>query len=358
MRVRLTRSLIGLTAAGVSLTLGIVACRTSESASQGQTSRAAARGRTGLRTAWGDPDLQGIWSNATPTPLERPGRFGERQEFSEEEAEQIGEQLAKTRSTDNAPPKGDPGTYNEFWWERGKLLKQTSLIVDPPDGKIPALTPDGQRRADAHAAAMRAHGPADSWEDRNLHERCILYHGVPPLPTGYNNNYQIVQTRGVVAILHEMIHEVRFIPLDGRPHVGPGIRQWMGDSRGHWEGETLVVDTSNFNQAGGGLFELNRANLRGSGETLHVVERFTRTGRDTIDYRFTIDDPGTFTRPWTGSIPMTRTDGPIFEYACHEGNYAMAGMLGGARAQERASAAPAVKTLAQEHASAAPAIKK
>ena len=325
----------------VTAVLAAVACATLVAA-QSSSQEAApkphpGRAHTTPRTPWGDPDLQGIWSNATPTPLERPSQFSGKAQLSDEEAAQIGEEQAKVRSTDNTPKAGDPGTYNETWWERGKLLKQTALVVDPADGKIPALTPQAEQAARARQAALNGRGPSDSWEDRNLHERCILYHGVPPLPTGYNNNYQILQTRNYVAILHEMIHEIRIIPLDGRPHVGPNIRQWMGDSRGHWDGDTLVVDTTNFNPAAGGLYELARTNLRGTGETLHVVERFTRKGND-IDYRFTVEDPKTFTRPWSGSIPMSVVEGPIFEYACHEGNYAMADMLRGARTTEKAEA--------------------
>ncbi|HWW82369.1 MAG TPA: hypothetical protein VNZ26_02140 [Vicinamibacterales bacterium] len=332
---------LGTFAGMVATTLCLTLTGAGQTATPGpKTKKTSAQGsRATSRTPWGDPDLQGIWSNATTTPLERPSQFAGKETLSSEEADEIDRVQSQARSTDNAPKAGDPGTYNEGWWERGKLLKQTALVVDPADGRIPGLTPQAQQSADARAAATSKRGPADSWEDRNLHERCILYHGVPPLPTGYNNNYHIVQTREYVAILHEMIHEIRLIPLDGRPHVGSGIRQWMGDSRGHWEGDTLVVDTTNFNVAAGGLYELSRTNLRGTGETLHVVERFTRRGPDEIDYRFTVDDARTFSRSWSGSIPMSKIDGPIFEYACHEGNYAMTDMLKGARAEESAGAA-------------------
>jgi hypothetical protein len=197
------------------------------------------------------------------------------------------------------------------------------------------LTPEGQKQADALAAAKRARGPADSWEDRNLHERCLVYHSVPPLPTGYNNNYQILQTPDYVAILSEMIHEVRLIPLDGRPHTPSTIRQWFGDSRGHWEGDTLVVETTNFTA----LNDLNQRIGRGSGLTLNVTERFTRVDADKIDYRFTVNDPTTFTKPWTAELPMLKLDAPIYEYACHEGNYGLEGILSGQRAQEKNAAA-------------------
>ncbi len=295
-----------------------------------------------LHTAWGDPDLQGIWSNATTTPLERPSDLEGKTELSDAEHEERQQKIAQARSTDNAPAAGDPGTYNEIWWERGKLLKATSIIIDPPDGRLPPLTPQAQKEADQRAAARKGH-EWDSVQDRNLHERCMLYHGVPPLPTGYNNNYQIAQTPDYVAILSEMIHEVRLIPLKPRPHNSPAIRQWMGDSRGHWEGDTLVVETVNFNGYAGGLWALNRSYMEGSGETLKVIERFKRVDQDSIDYTFTIDDPKTFTRSWTGSLPMSKIDGPIFEYACHEGNYAMTSILGGARAQEKKAAEEAAK---------------
>jgi hypothetical protein len=205
------------------------------------------------------------------------------------------------------------------------------LIIEPADGKLPSLTQEGQRRSDAVTEARRARGPADSYEDRPLQERCLLYHGVPPLPTGYNNNYQIIQTPGYVAIVYEMLNEVRLIPLDSRPHVGSGIRQWMGDSRGRWEGRTLVVETTNFNN------QWNLFRFPASGTKTRVVERFTRVDADHIDYRFTIDDPATYTRPWTAALPFTRIDGPIYEYACHEGNIGMEGILSGHRADETAA---------------------
>jgi hypothetical protein len=298
----------------------------------------AAGKSTHSRTPWGHPDLQGTWSNATTTPLERPSNLAANGTLTEEERAQLDREVAARRNTDQAPRQGDPGTYNEFWWERGNLLKQTALIVDPTNGKIPPLTSEGQRRAALRAQAMKGRGESDSWEDRNLHERCILYHGVPPLPTGYNNNYQILQTPQYVVIRYEMLADARMIPLDGRPHVGPGIRQWMGDPRGHWEGDTLVVETTNFNAGAGGLYELGTVtHLQGNGDTLRIVERFRRTDADTIDYRFTVDDPTVFTRQWTGSIPLTRPAEPLYEYACHEGNYAMEHMLSGARAQEKAA---------------------
>jgi hypothetical protein len=308
--------------------------KTTTKPSTAAKTKTAAGAKRGLLTPWGDPDLQGAWSNATTTPIERPGGLVEKDVLSEDETSEQDQRTAERLNTDRRDGSGTnvdvDRAYNEFWWERGKSIGRTSLIVDPPDGRIPPLTPEGQKRSDALAAARRERGPADSWQDRNLHERCLVYHSVPPLPTGYNNNYQIVQTAEYVAILSEMIHEVRLIPLDGRPHIGQSIRQWFGDSRGHWEGHTLVVDTTNFTD----LNDLNQRIRRGSGATLHVVERFTRVDADKIDYRFTVDDPTTFTRPWTATLPMAKIQGPLYEYACHEGNYGMSGILSGHRAQE------------------------
>jgi len=223
--------------------------------------------------------------------------------------------------------------YNAHWYDRGKSDGRTSLIVDPPDGRLPPLTAEGQRRQAAKAAYLRAH-PADSWDDQPLQLRCITYHGVPPTPSGYNNTYQIFQSPGYVAILDENIHDVRGIPVDGRPHVGRNLRQWNGDSRGHWEDNTLVVETTNYSP----LTVFTR--FPTAGETLRAVERFTRVAADKIDYRFTIEDPTTYTKPWSVSLPMTNIpDYVIYEYACHEGNYALAHVLKGARAQEKAEGA-------------------
>ncbi len=281
----------------------------------------------------GKPDFQGVWTSATITPLERPADLGNKQFFTQEEAAQWTRQFLRANNRDrrDGPAQVDVGrAYNEFWFSRGDAVVptlRTSLIIDPPDGKIPALTPDGLQRAAARAEAQRLH-PADGPEDRSLAERCLIWPvaGPPMIPGGYNNNYQIVQGPGYVTIVVEMIHDVRTIPTDGRPHLPATVRQWMGDPRGHWEGTTLVVDTTNFT---------DKTNFRGSGENLHLVERFTRTGPDQLMYEFTVNDPASFTRPWTVQIPMAKTDGPLFEYACHEGNYGMEGMLRGARQQER-----------------------
>jgi hypothetical protein len=285
------------------------------------------------RTPDGKPDLQGVWTSATLTPLERPADLGNKQFFTKQEAVEWTKQFLQTNNRDrrDGSAQVDVGrAYNEFWFSRGDGVVptlRTSLIIDPPDGRIPALTPDGQQRAAARAERQRLH-PADGPEDRSLAERCINWPvaGPPMIPGGYNNNYQIVQGPGYVTIVVEMIHDVRTIPTDGRPHLPATVRQWMGDPRGHWEGNTLVVDTTNFT---------DKTNFRGSGENLHLVERFTRTGPDQLMYEFTVNDPASFTRPWTVQIPMAKTDGPLFEYACHEGNYGMEGMLRGARQQEQ-----------------------
>ncbi len=281
------------------------------------------------KTPWGDPDLQGNWTNRTLTPLQRPTSLGTREVLT---AEEVAASEAEARGRYDRPPSpGNTGTYSQFWWELGATVagNRTSLIVDPPDGRVPALTPAAQA---AILDSRRGRGSADSWEDRTLFERCIT-RGLPGamIPGFYNHNYEIVQAPGVVAILVEMIHDVRIIPVDGRPHADPGIRQWMGDSRGRWEGATLVVETTNFSpkSRSHGFFE--------SAGTQRLIERFTRIDADTIDYRFTVEDPATYVSPWTAAIPMMRTDEPVYEFACHEGNEAIAGILAGHRAEERAA---------------------
>ena len=287
------------------------------------------------KTADGKPDLSGIWTNVTITPLERPADLAGKATFTPAEAAAYEKKTVAENNADrrDLPPAADVGkAYNDAWWDRGTKVVgtlRTSLISDPPDGRVPPLTPDGQKRLEATRTYARLH-PADGPEDRALSERCLLWPtaGPPMLPSFYNNNYQIIQGPGYVAIVVEMIHDVRVIPTDGRPHLPSNIRQWLGDSRGHWEGNTLVVDTTNFN---------DKTRYRGSTENMHLTEKFTRVDPDTILYEFTVDDPATFTKPWTAQIPMRKTQGPVYEYACHEGNYAMTGMLGGAREAEKAA---------------------
>src|SRR5262245_21817433 len=277
-------------------------------------------------------DLHGLWPTATITPCERSKEFAGKEFLTDKEAAEFESRALQNANRDRRGANAEAdvaGAYNDFWFERGTKVvptRRTSLVVDPPDGKIPPLTPEAQKAAAARAAALKRlpAGP----EDLGLPDRCILWPtaGPPMLPSGYNNNYQILQTPEYVVILVEMIHDVRIIPLDRRPHLKPNIRQWMGDSRGHWEGNTLVVDTTNFT---------DKTHFRGSDQNLHLVERFTRTGPDTILYEFTVDDPTAFTKSWKGQAPFTRTPGPIYEYACHAGNYGMTNILTGARAQER-----------------------
>ena len=299
----------------------------------GQTPKPAGKTWAPPRTPDGQPDIEGIWTSATLTPLERPADLAGKPTLTEKEAAEYEKNLLVQSNRDRRDGSADADlgrAYNEFWYDRGNKVvgtRRTSLIIDPPDGLVPALTPEAQKRQEAARERARLHA-FDGPEDRPLAERCLSWAtaGPPMLPSAYNNNYHIVQTPGYVTILSEMIHDVRVIPLDGRPHLGGNIRQWMGDARGHWEGNTLVVDTTDFN---------GKAAFRGSGQKLHLVERFTPVGRDTMLYEFTVDDPTTFTKPWTAQVPMTKTEGPIYEYACQEGNYALRGVLAGARAEEK-----------------------
>jgi len=284
-------------------------------------------------TPSGDPDLQGLWTNTTTTPLERLPEASTKTVLTEEERQTLAQQVAERLDQDKPPARaGTIVPYNEFWYERGTLTNRTSLIIDPPDGKIPPFTPAAQKRWQEQLDARKEH-PADSWLDRSAYDRCIS-RGMPGtmLPGFYNHNYEIVQAPGYVALLVEMIHDTRIIPLDGRPHMNGTVRQWLGDPRGHWEGNTLVVETTNFNDK---MFE--RGAATGFGAGVRMIERIRRIGADQLDYELTVEDPATFTRPWTVSTPMIRTDGPLFEYACHEGNYAMRGILAGARAAEKAA---------------------
>ena len=294
-------------------------------------------------TPWGDPDLQGAWTNATTTPLQRPAELALRESFTEEERAELDAQRALTEQRacatelvvlQTAPPPTSTGSYNSFWLEQGTRTLQTSLIVDPPHGRLPELTPWAQRQADDLVAVRNSPSYPATWEEPSVFERCIT-RGLPAtmMPGFYNHNYQLLQTPDYVVIYAEMIHDARVIPLDGRPHPDASIRQWMGDSRGRWEGDTLVVETANFT---GKVHERRVSNtVFGASREMRLVERFRRVDGDTLDYRFTVTDPRTFAAPWTAAIPMTTLDGPIIEYACHEGNYSMENMLRGARNKER-----------------------
>jgi len=275
------------------------------------------------RTPWGDPNLQGTWSYASLTPLQRATSMSDREFFTAEEAAQRNYSV----TLDQPPTPGSVGSYNALWFDRGEVSSdlRTSLIVDPPNGRLPTRLKVTDQQA-ARRDYLRDH-PADSWVDRTNWDRCITYHGVPPISTGYNNTYQILQTPTYVAIRVENIHDVRIIPLDGRPQLDDTIRQWNGASRAHWEGDTLVVETRNFSEQTVHRFPSSR-NTR-------AIERFRRINEDQIDYRFTVEDPTVYTQPWTAVRPMPRLDDYIiYEYACHEGNYAMTNILTVERVQE------------------------
>ena len=280
------------------------------------------------------PDLEGVWSFATLTPFERPTEFGDKAFITREEAEAWVRQTVERNNRDrrDGGAEVDLGrAYNDYWFDRGSALAsvngqiRTSLVTDPADGRLPPLSPEARARTAARAADVREH-PADGPENRSLAERCLAFNAGPPMVPGpYNNYVQIFQMPGYVIIANEMIHDARIIPLDGRPHVAAGVRSWQGDSRGRWEGDTLVIDTTNFN---------GKTSFRGADEQLHLVERFKRVDANTLLYEFTVDNPSAFTRPWSAAVPMTKSDDRIFEYACHEGNHALVNILRGARYQE------------------------
>jgi hypothetical protein len=297
---------------------------------------------TARRTPDGQPDIQGVWANNTITPLQRPPQWAGKQFLNEQEMAALKKAAAAAVSDDSDAVFGDSlvlaalanekgksfepstGNYNNFWLVEREVDNRTSLIVDPADGRIPTLTPEAIDRAAAQAAHRRQ-SPADGPEDRPLGERCLTF-GTPRVGAGYNSYYQIVQGPGYVAIVHELGHEVRVIPLEQRSHVGSRLRQWLGDSRGHWEGDTLVVETTNFSP---------KSNFQGSSTNLHLVERFRRVGEKTLNYEFTVSDSSVWTRPWTVLIPLKWTDDKIYEYACHEGNTGMEGILSGHRVEEK-----------------------
>ena len=300
----------------------------------------AAKPYTAPRTADGHPDLQGVWDFRTVTPMERPAEFKDKAFLTEEEVAAYEKRIASQRNVDENRDKtvrrqvnGTDETqdvasaYNEFWWDRGTTVigtRRTSLVIDPADGRIPELTADAKKRQAARAAA--AERPAWGPEDRSVGERCILgFNAGPPMnPAGYNQNVQIFQGPGYVALLNEMVHNARIIPLDGRSQLT--FPQWSGSSRGRWEGNTLVIETANF---------YSQTSFGNSSPNLHVVERFTRVGPGELLYEYTVSDPTTWTKPFVVQIPMRKSNLPIYEYACHEGNYGMDGLLKGARAVEK-----------------------
>ena len=291
------------------------------------------------QTPWGTPDLQGTWDFRTITPLQRPEDLGDKAFLTEEEAANL-EQEAVDRderllhqAARRTEAGGNVGAYNNFWMDRGTNIvgdRRTSLIVEPPNGRLPDVTEAGQARAAAGRGSFRDALP-ESHVDLSNADRCLTgFNAGPPItPGGYNQNMQLFQTPDHVVLLTEMVHTVRVVPLDGRPALDDSLRQWSGDSRGHWEGETLVVETTNFDAKRG---------WRGSTPGMRLVERFTRVDADTLEYEFTVTDSDTWMAPWTVQLPMRRNELQLFEYACHEGNYAMDAMLGGARADERKAA--------------------
>jgi hypothetical protein len=285
----------------------------------------------------GRPDLQGVWDFRSATPMERPAQFADKPVLTEAEAAALTEQVLTERfENDRDNPNFKIAYDTNLWFDQGKEIrdKRSSLIINPSDGRIPPLTPQGKRRQEEEAALGKH--PAAGPEDRNLSERCIVGFnaGPPMIPSFYNNSMQVFQTRDYVVILTEMIHNARLVPLTERPNVPSTVRLWQGDSRGHWEGDTLVVETANFRREGTGHLDLKPT----PDGNLHVTERFTRVDRNTLRYTFTVDDPTIWTRPWTAEVNMIPSSGPIYEYACHEGNYSMTNLLSGARAEETAAA--------------------
>ncbi|MDA1091989.1 MAG: hypothetical protein O3A25_01770 [Acidobacteria bacterium] len=306
----------------------------------------APAGWTVPRTAEGTPDLQGVWANNSVTPLERPPQWAGKTRLTDEELAnlqasaaavvasgadaQFGDQLVlkALEGLKDAGSYDTTGNYNQFWMADRDFTHQTSLVIDPPDGQVPAVTDAAQRKMDERAAYLSTH-PADGPEDRPLGERCANF-GVPRLGAGYNSYIQIFQTPSHAAVLKEMAHDVAMIPLDGSGHAPAAVRFWNGDSRGRWEGDTLVVESANFSP---------KSSFQGSSDGLHLVERYTRVGPDSLHYEVTISDPATWVKPWTLLIQLKRSDDAIFEYACHEGNLGMDGILSGHRAEERAATA-------------------
>jgi hypothetical protein len=332
-RARISTGLVGLFLAAYLAPAMVVAQGTKAPAKSSKPAKAW----TMPRTADGQPDLQGFWTNTTYVPLERPK--GVTKEFyTKEEAAEMIKRAAATESEQT-----EPGTipdvhydFTQFGLDRSQgplaLNLRTSLIVDPPDGRIPPLSAEGQKRAAERAEARkRMGGPLDAAQNQPLSVRCIIMDRVgPPMLAGaYNNNYQIVQVPGYVMILVEMLHDVRIIPLDGRPQLPQPVRQWTGSYRGRWEGDTLVVESTNFN---------GKNPFQGSSENMRLIERFTRVDENTIRYQFTVDDPSTWTKPWSAEVPWAKTIGPLFEHACHEGNYGLANSLNGARVEEKRAA--------------------
>jgi hypothetical protein len=319
-----------------------VAAQAPATAPAARAAGAAASTYKAPRTPDGQPDLQGFWTNSTYVPLQRPQNVT-KEFYTPAEAEQAIKQAAAREAEQTKPGTTADVHYDftQFGLDRSQSTfarnLRTSLVIDPPDGRLPPVTAEGQKRAqDLLAARKQRGGPYDAVENMPIGTRCIIMNGPgPPLMNaGYNANYHIVQGAGYVMILTEMIHDARIIPLDNRPAAPQNLRQWIGVSRGRWEGETLVVETANYN---------GKNPFQGASANMKVTERFTRVADDTIQYRFTVEDPATWERPWTAEAPLAKTNGPIFEHACHEGNYGVANILAGAREDERRAAEAAAK---------------
>jgi hypothetical protein len=356
MTYRHFASMAALAAVGAVMLLALApAAVRAQSASSAVKTNAAHKAWTPPRTADGEPDLQGVWTNNTVTPLERPKELGGKEFYTEAELQTLakqererlqqiedqGQPLANHSGVEGAAPDDVHYDFSQFGLDRGqsKLAwnRRTSIIVGP-DGRISPLTAEARARVAEIRAKSKGH-EFDGPENFSLGARCIARPNVTPLlPTAYNSNLQIVQGRGFVAIETEEIHDVRMIPTDGRPHIAKNIRQWYGDSVGHWEGDTLVIDTTNFS-------DLNP--FRGA-QNVHMIERLTRVDQDTILYQFTVEDPGMWTKPWSGELPITKIDGQLYEYACHEANYPLANTLRGARVAEAEAAKRSAATKAAQ----------
>jgi hypothetical protein len=329
----------------VAVAAALVAFVVSTTTPVGAQTSPAAKGKV-PRTAWGKPDLEGTWDFRTITPLERPANVDKEFLTAEEAAKLEKAVVERNAELDERPPQevpkggnvdrqadGSPGFYNNFWLDGGTKTVgtlRTSLITDPKDGKLPPMTEAARKRAEERRAYLRDH-PADSWLDLAPANRCMVgFNAGPPLsPGGYNQNLLIVQTKDYVGLMTEMVHSYRMVPLDGRPALKSNIRQWSGDARGRWEGDTLVIETANFNPERG---------WRGTSDKMKLVERLTRPDANTLEYTYTVTDPETWTKPWTASITLRRSEGQLYEYACHEGNYSEGNILAGQRAIERRAA--------------------
>ena len=343
MPLRTRGSMNALSVAGVIVLWLAVPVAGQAPTDPGKAAKAAVAAKSSPpRTPWGAPDLMGVWDFRTLTPLERPKELAGKQVLTDAEAAQFEQARLRDQETfDSRPPADVVGNYNQFWFDPGNKVQETkrsSLIIDPADGRVPPLTPEAQKREDKLAQTRRGLGMHDvtpgGWVEDfgpdGLQVRCLLgFNSGPPMtPGGYNQNVQLFQTRDTVVILNEMVHNARIVPLDGRPHRN--IRQWVGESRGRWEGDTLVVETRNFLRETS--FQRGRTTAN-----LHLTERFTRVDADTLIYEFTVHDPSVWSRPWTAQIAMARNNEPMYEYACHEGNYGIYNMLAGARAAEEAA---------------------